>query len=157
MSAEISMQPIGWVRSQITETVDDQWGGLVSTIELDETAYSLESLRGLDEFSHVQVLFYMHRAAPEKLLTGSKHPRERQDWPRVGIFAQRAKDRPNHIGLSTCRLVRVEGTRIWLAELDAIDGTPVLDIKPYMNEFGPRGVVKQPSWSEELMAGYFSA
>jgi len=150
------MRPIGWVRSQITEAVDDQWGGLVSTIELDDAAYSPESLRGLDEFSHVQVLFYMHRAAPEKLLTGSKHPRERQDWPHVGVFAQRAKDRPNHIGLSTCRLVRVEGTQIWLAELDAINGTPVLDIKPYMNEFGPRGEVKQPSWSEELMAGYFA-
>lgn len=149
------MQPIGWVRSGITQAVDDQWGGLVSTIELDERAFSAESLRGLDEFSHVQVLFYMHRAPPEKLLTGSKHPRERQDWPCVGIFAQRAKDRPNHIGLSTCRIVRVEGTRIDVAELDAIDGTPVLDLKPYMTEFGPREEVKQPSWSKELMAGYF--
>lgn len=150
------MQPIGWVRSSIAEAVDDQWGDLVSTIELDERTFSAESVRGLDEFSHIQVLFYMHQASPEKTLTGAKHPRERQDWPRIGIFAQRAKDRPNHIGLSTCRILRVEGTRIWLAELDAIDGTPVLDIKPYLTGFGARSEVRQPAWSEELMAAYFN-
>ena len=73
----------------------------------------------------------------------------------IGIFAQRAKDRPNHIGATICRVVSVAGTTLEVAGLDAIDGTPVLDIKPYMREFGPRHEVVQPAWSHELMAGYY--
>ena len=88
-------------------------------------------------------------------MTGSRHPRGRADWPAVGIFAQRGKNRPNKIGLSTCRLLRVEGVSLAVANLDAIDGTPVLDIKPYIIEFGPAGEVKQPAWATELMTGYF--
>ena len=73
----------------------------------------------------------------------------------MGIFAQRAKDRPNRLGLSVCRLLGVDGVRIDVAGLDAVDGTPVLDVKPWMAEFGPRGPVRQPTWSRELMAGYW--
>ena len=73
----------------------------------------------------------------------------------IGIFAQRGRGRPNRIGLSTCRLLGVDGTRVRVSGLDAIDGTPVLDIKPYMREFGPRGEVRQPHWADEIMGGYF--
>ena len=73
----------------------------------------------------------------------------------IGIFAQRGKGRPNRIGISTCRLLGVDGTRVRVSGLDAIDGTPVLDIKPYMREFGPRGEVRQPHWADEIMGGYF--
>ena len=82
-------------------------------------------------------------------------PRSNPAWPEVGIFAQRAKNRPNRLGLSTCDLVAVEGSTIRVRGLDAIDGTPVLDIKPFMTEFGPRGSVRQPAWSRELMAEYY--
>ena len=86
---------------------------------------------------------------------GSRRPRGNPDWPDVGIFAQRAKDRPNRLGLCTCELVEVRGDTLEVRALDAIEGTPVLDIKPYMAEFAPRGPVRQPAWSHELMAGYF--
>jgi tRNA (Thr-GGU) A37 N-methylase len=82
-------------------------------------------------------------------------PRNNPAWPEVGIFAQRVKNRPNRLGLSTCELVGVEGTDVMVRGLDAVDGTPVIDIKPYMSEFGPRTDVRQPTWSRELMAGYW--
>jgi tRNA (Thr-GGU) A37 N-methylase len=89
------------------------------------------------------------------VVTGARHPRGNKDWPEVGIFAQRGKDRPNRIGSTICRVARVEGTRLFVIELDAIDGTPVLDIKPVMAEFLPRGEVWQPEWSHELMREYW--
>ena len=149
------MTPIGWVRSAITAATDDCWAGLVMSIELDTSIYSAESLQGLSEFSHAEILFHLDQISAERIHTGARHPRGRTDWPKIGIFAQRGRERPNRIGLSTCRIVRVEGPSLFVAELDAIDGTPVLDIKPYISEFGPREKVYQPAWSRELMAGYF--
>jgi tRNA (adenine37-N6)-methyltransferase len=151
----IEMQPIGWVRSQIPAEADDCWGGLVSAIEL-APPFTAESLQGLAEFSHVEIVFHLDRVSPERVHTGSRHPRGRRDWPAIGIFAQRGRERPNRIGLSVCRVVAVEGTRLLVAELDAVDGSPVLDIKPYMAEFGARGEVRQPAWSRELMAAYWN-
>ena len=86
---------------------------------------------------------------------GTRHPRGRTDWPSVGILAQRAKDRPNRIGVTVCRVVGVGPNSIAVTGLDAVDGTPVLDVKPYLAEFGPRGGLRQPAWSSELMAEYW--
>ena len=80
--------------------------------------------------------------------------RQQPHWPAVGIFAQRGKNRPNHIGSTLCRILRCEGTCLVVAELDAIDGTPLIDIKPVMAEFLPRGELRQPPWSHELMREY---
>jgi tRNA (Thr-GGU) A37 N-methylase len=91
----------------------------------------------------------------ETVVTGARHPRGRADWPQVGIFAQRGRHRPNKIGLSTCPLLSIDDTVLTVSNLDAVDGTPVLDIKPYVVEFGPRDPVRQPEWVTELMAGYF--
>lgn len=151
----VRLAPVGVVRSEIRELGDDCWAGSGAVIELDPLRFSAESTRGLDEFSHVEVLFLFNRVSEDRVFESARHPRERKNWPLVGIFAQRAKDRPNRIGATVCRLERVEGTRIWVRELDAVEGTPVLDIKPYMAEFGPRGIVQQPEWSKELMAEYF--
>ena len=74
----------------------------------------------------------------------------------MGIFAQRGKNRPNRLGTTTCRLLQVDGTKLNVAGLDAIDGTPVLDIKPVMKEFLPRGALAQPEWATELMASYWN-
>jgi tRNA (Thr-GGU) A37 N-methylase len=101
------------------------------------------------------VVFLFHLVDPESVHTGARVPRSNPAWPEVGIFSQRAKDRPNRIGLATCELVEVDGTTVRVRGLDAIDGTPVLDIKPYMAEFGPRGPISQPTWSHELMADYY--
>jgi tRNA (Thr-GGU) A37 N-methylase len=88
-------------------------------------------------------------------VTGARHPRNNTAWPRVGIFAQRGKNRPNRIGSTICRVLRIDGRELYVAELDAIDKTPVLDIKPVMAEFLPREPVRQPRWSQELMSRYW--
>ena len=116
-----------------------------------------ERLLGLDQFSHAEILYVFDRVTPEKIVAGARHPRDNPAWSKVGIFAQRAKNRPNRIGVSIVRVVRVEGRRLIVAELDAIDGTPVLDVKPVLREFLPRQAVTQPAWSSELMRDYFAA
>ena len=110
---------------------------------------------GLDAFSHIEVVFFFHCVPEDKIESGARHPRNREDWPRVGIFAQRGKNRPNRIGLTTCRIVSVSGCDLEVEGLDAIDGTPVLDIKPVMTGFVPRGEVREPDWAREIMAGYW--
>lgn len=157
MSAPISVTPIGRVNSTVTEALDDVWGNLSSRIDLDPAAFTAEALAGLDQFSHVEILFLFDQVQPAQITSGARHPRGRSDWPRVGIFAQRAKSRPNRIGITVCRLVSVDGLSITVEGLDAIDGTPVLDIKPFMREFAPKGEVRQPAWAVELMAGYWNA
>ena len=153
--APIVLRPIGFVRSPIKEIADDCWGGVVSTIELDASEFSSDCTLGLAEYSHVDVIFYLSGIPEAKIVTGARRPRGRADWPKVGIFAQRAKDRPNRIGITTCRLQRVDGLNIRVCELDAVDGTPVLDVKPYYKGFAPRGEVREPAWATQLMAGYF--
>jgi tRNA-Thr(GGU) m(6)t(6)A37 methyltransferase TsaA len=152
----IDIVPIGWVRAPRTEARDDFWGSVTSTIEIDER-FSPEALAGLADFSHLEVVYHFHGVAPERIETAARHPRNRSDWPLVGIFAQRGKARPNRLGVSRCNLVRVEGRIVTVQRLDAIDGTPVLDIKPYMVEFGPIGPVSQPPWATELMKSYYEA
>ncbi|QJQ31964.1 SAM-dependent methyltransferase [Sphingomonas lacunae] len=149
------IRPIAYVRSTRRETVDDNWDAERATIILAD-GYGEEALAGLDGFSHVDILFLFDRVPLERIETGARHPRGRSDWPMVGIFAQRGKNRPNRIGLTTCRLLRISGRSLEVAGLDAIDGTPVIDIKPVMREFLPRGDISQPAWSQELMAGYWT-
>lgn len=153
---KIILQPIGKVQSPRKETIDDQWGDVISTIHLDPQQFTEEAIAGLDDFSHLEIVFYMHLVPQHKIQKTARHPRNRKDWPRVGIFAQRAKSRPNLIGVSRCRLLRVEGMVLTVQALDAVDGTPVLDIKPYMKEFGPKGDIKQPDWATEVMKEYYS-
>ena len=155
MSGDIALRPIGHVRGGRAEAVDDDWGGVRSVIALDPDAFGLEALAGLADFSHLEVLFYFHRVPETKIETGARHPRGRTDWPLVGIFAQRGKNRPNRLGLCTCRILSVKGLEVEVQGLDAIDGTPVLDLKPVMKEFLPRETVTQPDWSTELMRDYW--
>lgn len=150
------VEPIGWVRSLRTEPVDDDWDGVTSTVALDGR-FSPDAVRGLDAFSHVEVVYVFDRVSPQGVQVAARHPRGNPAWPEVGIFAQRAKGRPNRLGVSTCRLLRVDGLTLTVRGLDAIDGSPVLDVKPYMVEFAPRGPVRQPDWSHELMAGYWTS
>jgi tRNA (adenine37-N6)-methyltransferase len=149
-----TIRPIGVVHSSRLRPVDDDWGDVEATITL-VPPFGAPSLLGLGEFSHIEVLFLFHGVDPESVHTGSRRPRGNPDWPEVGIFAQRAKDRPNRIGLCTCALVEVRDDTLAVRGLDAIDGTPVLDIKPYMTDFAPQPPIRQPAWSHELMAGYF--
>ena len=151
----MDVEAIGWVSSPRTEPVDDDWDTITSTITLDPERFGPEALAGLDAFSHVEVVYLFDRVDPAGVQTGARHPRGNPDWPAVGIFAQRAKGRPNRIGVSVVRLLGVDGRTLTVHALDAIDGTPVLDLKPFMTEFAPRGEIRQPAWSQELMAGYW--
>lgn len=147
-------KPIAYVRSPRTEVSDDFWGGLVSEIELAD-GIPTDSLDGVEEFSHIEVVFFMGKIPPEAITTGTRHPRNNTAWPRVGVFAQRAKARPNRIGCTIAKLVSREGRVLRVERLDAIDGTPVLDIKPVLAEFLPSEPVRQPEWSRELMKDYW--
>jgi tRNA-Thr(GGU) m(6)t(6)A37 methyltransferase TsaA len=147
--------PIGHVRSPRTEPIDDDWDAITSTVTLDAEQFSADALQGLDAFSHVEVVYVFDRVDPAKVQTAARHPRGNEAWPKVGIFAQRAKGRPNRIGVSVARLIAVDGLTLTVQSLDAIDGSPVLDLKPFMTEFAPRGELRQPAWSHELMAGYW--
>jgi tRNA (adenine37-N6)-methyltransferase len=153
----ITLVPIGLVHSPRSEPKDDFWGKLVSVIELDGSRFTQDSVLGLADFSHIVVVYCLHLVSDEKVLNGANHPRGNRDWPRVGIFAQRKKERPNKLGVSVCELLEVNGLRLKVKALDAIDGTPVLDIKPYVREFEPDPArVRQPQWMTELMRDYFS-
>ncbi len=152
MSLDIA--PIGVVEASRTQATDDDWGGHESRIVLD-ARFSADALQGLEDFSHAEILFFFDRVEPSKIVSGARHPRNNRDWPAVGIFAQRGKNRPNRIGSTVCRILGREGATLRVAELDAINGTPVLDIKPVMQEFLPRSEVVQPDWSRELMRAYW--
>ena len=152
---EVRVEPVAYVRADRAAPTDDAWGGSVARIELVD-GLSEDALIGLSEFSHVEVLYLFDQVDPADVTTGARHPRGNPDWPRVGIFAQRGKNRPNRIGATIVRIVGVEGRVLRVAELDAIDGTPVLDLKPVMREFLPREPVRQPPWVAELMKDYWS-
>jgi tRNA (adenine37-N6)-methyltransferase len=151
----INLTPIGIVCSTRKLPHDDQWDSETAHIELDSAQFSAEALSGLSDFSHVEIIFYMDQVEPGKVETTARQPRNNPLWPRVGIFAQRAKNRPNQLGATICKIVSVNGTALYLQGLDAIDGSPVLDIKPWVLEFGPRGPVLQPKWISELMQSYW--
>lgn len=149
------VRPLGTVRSERSEPLDDDWDRVPASIELDGDRFTTEVVAGLDGFSHVDVVYLFHRVDEGDVNLDARHPRGRQDWPLLGILAQRAKARPNRIGVTTCRLLEVDGLVLHVEGLDAIDGTPVLDVKPNMVEFWPRGEHRQPAWATELMAGYW--
>jgi tRNA (adenine37-N6)-methyltransferase len=145
---------LGHVHGARADVEDDSWGGAESRIVLNESVEE-SALAGIEQFSHAEILFVFDRVDPAKVIRGARHPRNNKHWPLTGILAQRAKNRPNRIGSTICRVVRREGRTLWVRELDAIEGTPVIDIKPVMREFLPREEVQQPAWSVELMREYW--
>ncbi|ABI62067.1 SAM-dependent methyltransferase [Granulibacter bethesdensis] len=150
-----TIEPIAYVRGGRSDPIDDDWGSSRTTIELDATQVGADALAGLDAFSHAEIIFLFDRVPEEKIERGARHPRGRDDWPLTGILAQRGKNRPNRLGVTVCRVLSVEESQLRVEGLDAIDGTPVIDIKPVMREFLPRGEVRQPEWVSELMAAYW--
>jgi tRNA (adenine37-N6)-methyltransferase len=151
----VAMVPLGHVRGGRQEVEDDAWGAVMARIELDGGVLDPSATEGLDAFSHVEVVYLFDRVDPAAVCRGARHPRGRTDWPEVGILAQRAKDRPNRIGVTVCEVRGVDEHGIEVAGLDAVDGTPVLDVKPHLSGFGPRGEVREPAWATELMSRYW--
>ena len=154
MLEPITLLPIGVVRGGRVAADDDAWAAETCTIVLADR-FGADALAGLADFSHVEVVYHFHQVDEADVVAGARHPRGNTAWPKVGIFAQRGRTRPNRLGVSIAELVAVDGTTITLRGLDAIDGTPVLDLKPVMTGFAPRGPVREPAWATELMAGYW--
>ena len=149
------VRAIGHVRGGRAEPIDDDWGDVEAVVELDGEWFTDAVLAGLGDFSHVEVVYLFDRVDEADVNLGARHPRGRTDWPLVGMFAQRAKMRPNRIGVTVCQVLAVDGLEVCVRGLDAIDGTPVLDLKPYVRQFAPRTTTRQPAWVDELMAGYW--
>jgi tRNA-Thr(GGU) m(6)t(6)A37 methyltransferase TsaA len=149
---EIEIEVIGSVVSPIKEPVDQNWGEVVSEIVL-EKKYS-DGLIGLEDFSHTVIIYFMHLAAENNRVKIRRRPQGRDDMPFAGIFSQRAKNRPNPVGVTAVKIIKVENNILKIQGLDAIDGTPVLDIKPYY----PRDRVENPiipKWVYRLMSNYY--
>lgn len=150
-----AIEAVGHVRGGRVEAIDDDWGPSRATIELDPSRFGPEALFGLADFSHAEIIFVFDRITDAEIVTGARRPRGREDWPLVGIFAQRGRNRPNRLGVSVCRIVGVDGLRLEVEGLDAINGTPVVDIKPVLWGFLPRGEVREPAWAGEIMETYW--
>lgn len=149
----MNIEAIATVSSPVTEGVDENWGDVVSRIKVSEEL--APGFRGLEQFSHVLVVFFMHRSSFDAGTDLVRRPQGRADMPESGIFAQRAKHRPNPIGVTAVELLEVQGNVLTVRGLDAIDGTPVLDIKPYFPAYDCRGKALVPEWVGRLMAEYF--
>lgn len=148
------MTPIGVVHNDRLDPANsDNWGAVVSTIVVDER-FGEQSLVGLADYSHVDVIFHFDRAIEREDYRAVRRPRGRADLPEVGVFAERGPRRPNRLGVTTAEVISAEGRTLRVRGLDAVDGTPVLDLKPTMQEFLP-AAVRQPEWVSALMSEYF--
>lgn len=141
--SNIIVKPIAFVRNEFKEAKGKIPRETISKIELIDSV-SEASFKGIDNFSHLEIIFYFHKAS--KVVTVTAHPRNNKNIPKVGIYSHRRKDRPNHIGLTLVKLIKKEGNTLTVSGLDALDGTPVLDIKPVVERFLPQEKIKQPDW-----------
>ena len=150
------VEPVAYVVGGRIEPTDDYWGDTRSIVRIDGSRFNADATAGLDEFSHLEIVFRFHLTDPADLNFGARHPRDNPEWPAVGIFGHRNMRRINWLGVSRCRLIKVDGLDLHVEDLDAVDGTPVLDIKPWFAEMGPRGDIRQAAWSEEMLRDYYS-
>jgi len=139
---KIELKPIAYVKNSRTEIEDDNWEQIISEIKLaDHILY---------------IIFYMDKVLDEKAKAQSRHPRNNKELPQLGTYAQRNKNRPNKLGLTTVELIERKDRIIKVKYLDAINCTPILDIKPVMKEFQPRTEINQPDWTKEIMKNYWT-
>jgi len=152
----IQVVPVAHVVGGRTEPTDDYWGGTRSIIRIDAEAFPTDATAGLEEFSHLEIVFHFHLTDQTDLHPGARRPRDNPDWPPVATFGHRNMRRLNWLGVSRCRLLKVDGLDLHVEDLDAVDGTPVLDIKPWFIDFGPRGEIHQAAWTTEMLGDYYA-
>ncbi len=150
---EISLYPLAYVKNLRKEITDDNWGDVLSEITLLDFIPP-EAFAVIENFSHLEIIFYFDKVSKESLVFSGR-PRGNRDYPLMGIFCQRKKDRPNQIGLCTVELIGHNDRTITVKGLDAIDGTPILDIKPVFREFETQKNIRQPEWVADLMKNYW--
>jgi uncharacterized protein len=150
---QVSFSPIGYVSSPATKKVDNGWGGITARVILHPDF--VPGLKGLEQFSHALVITHLHMSSFDRARHIIRRPRGLATMPETGIFSQRAKDRPNPIGITAVKILAVGEGFVDVRGLDAVDGTPVLDIKPYVPQFDRVDSATVPEWMERLMEGYF--
>jgi len=143
---EIRLKPIGFVR---TDAVGDEVRDMNVISQIVLNREYTEALEGIEEFSHIFVIFWLHKIPAEDRKTLKVHPRGRSDMPLLGIFATRSPHRPNPIGLTRVKLLKAEGNLLTIQSLDALDGTPVLDIKPF-DSWDTTDDFRVPEWWMKL-------
>ena len=148
---QICMEPIGYVANGINSPMDCGWEKVESKIVLHKNL--APALLGLGAFSHLLIIFWMHQAKPPTIL--QRRPQNRDDMPNAGLLSQRSKHRPNPIGVTAVPLVRITSCEVVVRGLDAVNGTPVLDIKPYYPQYDSPTGAQVPEWVNRLMADYF--
>jgi tRNA-Thr(GGU) m(6)t(6)A37 methyltransferase TsaA len=148
--SQFVLKPIGVVRNQVKEPKHrgSEWEEITSELVIDKDLS--KHLEGLEEFSHILVIFWMHKSPVGEKPPSKIHPRGRSDLPLVGLFSTRAPFHPNPLGVSTVKLLERRGNILAVQGLDAIDGTPVIDIKPYMPLFESPDNVRMPDWVAKL-------
>lgn len=145
---KMELKPIGWVKNPVTEKPADgfNWRQIMSEIVIDPSL--AEGLDGLSDFSHIMVYWWMHKAVDKSKMALKVFPRGRKELPPVGVFASRSPYRPNSLGRATVKLIERRGNSLIVQGLDAIDGTPVLDIKPFIPGYdSPDEGVHAPEWA----------
>lgn len=150
---KFNISEIGYVENNVNKQSDENWGNIKSIIRLNNDY--IGGLTGLDSFTHAIILTYLHEAQFIRDQHLERRPRNLPEMPLVGIFSQRAKDRPNPIGLVSVRIIEVLKDSLIVVGLDAINGTPVLDIKPYYPQYDKIGDAFVPDWVNRLMENYF--
>ena len=150
---DIILQPIATVTNQRTTPTDDFWGDTISEICLADHIPD-DALDNIEQFSHLEIIYYFNQVEKDTIVFSGR-PRGNLNYPNMGIFGQRKKDRPNQIGLCTVELLEHKGRSLFVKYLDAINGTPVLDIKPVIKEFGVQKEITQPEWVSDLMRNYW--
>ncbi len=147
----ITLKPIGKVKNSVRRMKREGWESMVSEIILDPVHE--EALEGVEDYSHLLVLFWLSRLRRADREMKKIHPKSRQDLPLVGIFATRTQYRPNPIGLTLVKLLGRKKNVLRVRGLDAVNGTPVIDIKPLSphHEYPVR--VRVPAWYHRLWPG----
>jgi tRNA-Thr(GGU) m(6)t(6)A37 methyltransferase TsaA len=150
-TSKVTLDPIGYVRSPEKKSRRGSFDEVVAEIVVSDDL--VEALEGLGEFSHLEVIYYMHVAEPDREFKPTTHPMGLRELPRVGLFATRSPHRPNPIGLTLCELLSIEGNRLTVRGLDALDGSPVLDIKgPSRRDRDLGATMRFPAWTERIAA-----
>jgi endonuclease-3 related protein len=139
---DMTLKAIGFVRNQVTQPLRGGWEEVISEVVVDRRLS--DALDGLEGFSHIVVLFWLHKTSGEPAL--KVHPRGKIEHPLVGLFATRSPQRPNPLGETTVRLLERRGNVLKVRGLDAINGTPVIDIKPYIPGYDSVVGARVPPW-----------